>query len=175
MPLTLRTFSRFMFALAALSFLSACASGPIPTTDPAIFLVRHAEKQKGSDPALTDAGAARADRIAAQLEKAGIEKIYSTDYTRTRDTAAPLAEKLGLEIILYDPRDLPGFADHLNSENLTVLVVGHSNTTPSLVTLLGGEATPIPESEYDRLYCLTGERTVLIVAGGDALTQPGCP
>ena len=36
------------------------------------------------------------------------------------------------------------------------LVVGHSNTTPELVDLLGGEGGPpiVEEWEYDRLYLL---------------------
>ena len=44
--------------------------------------------------------------------------------------------------------------DRLVDEGGRHLVVGHSNTTPELVTLLGGSpGTPIEEAdEYDRLY-----------------------
>jgi hypothetical protein len=35
-------------------------------------------------------------------------------------------------------------------------VVGHSDTTPELVKLLGGEpGSPIAPDEYDRMYILT--------------------
>ena len=151
---------------------SAAAEEASPTT---IFLVRHAEKEAGRDPALTPDGAARAARLATQLADAGIKIIYSTDTKRTRETAAPLAEKLGLEITLYDPYDLPGFAEHLKAAPKTALVVGHSNTTPQLVVLLGGEATPIPETDYERLYCVDGDSTTLLIAGGDTLKGTGCP
>ena len=36
------------------------------------------------------------------------------------------------------------------------LVVGHSNTTPSVVELLGGDpGSKIEKTEYDRLYIVT--------------------
>ena len=45
------------------------------------------------------------------------------------------------------------------------LVVGHSNTTPELVGLLGGDpSSPIPEDEYDRLYVVRHQ------PGSDATT-----
>lgn len=55
---------------------------------------------------------------------------------------------------LYDPRDLPGLVEKLRRAGGRHLVVGHSNTTPAVVELLGGEpGQPINEAgEYDRLY-----------------------
>lgn len=123
-----------------------------------IFLVRHAEKTADkTDPALTSAGQARAELLADMLKDAGITHIHSSDFTRTRDTAAPLAERLGLEVALYDPRDLPAMALKLKSMSGRHLVVGHSNTTPPLTELLGGEGgAPIVEAiEYDRLYVVS--------------------
>jgi len=123
-----------------------------------IFLVRHAEKTADkNDPALTAVGTARAEQLAAMLKDAGISHIHSSDYTRTRDTAAPLAARLGLEVQLYDPRDLAAMAERLKSQSGRHLVVGHSNTTPQLTELLGGNGgTPIVEAtEYDRLYYVT--------------------
>ena len=70
----------------------------------------------------------------------------------------------------YDPRDLPGFAAQLRRSPGRHLVLGHSNTTPSLVEALGGDAHgPIDEFEYDRLYIvvITGDEvsTVLLRFG----------
>ena len=123
-----------------------------------IFLVRHAEKTADkNDPGLTQAGQARALALANRLGGEGITHIHSSDYTRTRDTAEPLAEKMGLVIQIYDPRDLPAIAAKLKATPGRHLVVGHSNTTPPLVELLGGDGgSPIVEaSEYDRLYIVT--------------------
>lgn len=156
------------FTIILAAMLTACVSVNTasveaePTANAnTIFLVRHAEKQKGPDPSLTAAGETRADVLAAMLKDAGITHIHSSDYARTRQTAAPLADALGLSVELYDPRDLPAMAARLKTMTGTHLVVGHSNTTPQLTELLGGDGgTPIVEAtEYDRLY--------LVVTGAD--------
>ena len=123
-----------------------------------LYLVRHAEKQDGDNPALTEDGVARADALADRLEDAGIEAVWSTDYRRTMQTAQPLADRLGLDVQVYDPSDLSGFADQLQADGETALVVGHSNTTPQLAGLLGGDPGPeiVEASEYDRLYVISG-------------------
>ncbi|MEP6343246.1 MAG: histidine phosphatase family protein [Maricaulaceae bacterium] len=138
-----------------------------------IFLVRHAEKTAAkTDPALTQAGQDRAQLLANMLGDVGITHIHSSDYKRTRDTAAPLAAHLGLEVMIYDPRDLEGMAAKLKSMSGRHLVVGHSNTTPPLTELLGGEGgRPIVEAtEYDRLYIVTptanGEVTTTLLRFG---------
>ncbi len=122
-----------------------------------VFLVRHAEKTtEEQDPGLTEAGLARAFELATMLRDAGIEHILSSDYRRTRDTAIPLAEALGLSIEIYDPRDLPALVARLAELGGRVLVVGHSNTTPTVVELLGGDpGPPIDEAEHDRLYVVS--------------------
>ena len=119
-----------------------------------LYLVRHAEKQAGDDPGLTDAGLQRAANLAILLQDADINHLFSSDYRRTRETAAPLATSLGLDIQIYDPRDLASFAEKLRSLDGNALVIGHSNTTPELAQFLGGRSEPMPEWEYDRLYQL---------------------
>lgn len=140
------------------------APAPVSVTDPAadtaspvIILVRHAEKADDDprDPDLTPEGRARATALAALLTDAGVTRILSSDYRRTRETARPLAEHVGLDVELYDPRDLDGLAAELRQATGVVVVVGHSNTTPELAGLLGaGDTASMPESEYDRLIVL---------------------
>ena len=151
------------FSLAVALMLSAC-SADIPKADAvspdAVFLVRHAEKTADkTDPALTEAGKARAVALADRLMDEGITDIHSSNTKRTRDTAAPLAKRLDIKVQLYDPRDLPAMAAKLKTASGRHLVVGHSNTTPQLTELLGGDGgTPIVEAtEYDRLYIVTTE------------------
>jgi len=75
------------------------------------YLVRHAEKVLDQrDPDLTPAGYKRADDLAARLASVPLSAIYSSDYKRTRQTAAPVATAQDVTITLYDPRDLAGFA-----------------------------------------------------------------
>lgn len=130
-----------------------------PDDAPAVvFLVRHAEKADDgtADPPLTPEGRRRAGALAGELADAGLDRVYSTDYRRTRETAAPVVAAAGAPLELYDPGDLETMARRLRERAGRSLVVGHSNTTPTLVELLGGEpGPPIGEAwEYDRLYVL---------------------
>jgi|GEM_PF-2331648 len=143
------------------SIIEAYRPQELPASDQKplkVFLVRHAEKvDQSRDPDLSEAGYQRAAALADVLRSANIEYVHSSDYMRTRKTAAPVAELFGLEVRLYDPRNLPAFAEQLNEEGGIHLVVGHSNTTPALTELLGGEpGEPIEEkNEYDRLYVVS--------------------
>ena len=139
--------------LVSMSVISATENDAL-----VVFLVRHAEKLSGGhDPDLSAAGFERAKELAAVLRDSGITHIHSSDYIRTRKTAAPVAATLGLEVALYNPRELPALVDELRKAGGTHLVVGHSNTTPSMVELLGGDpGGAIDEpGEYDRLYVVT--------------------
>lgn len=159
MTLKRRTFLRSGLAalLVAASGITACATAPSISDEPVstIYLVRHAEKEKGPDPALTEAGMERADRLATRLSDAGLSKIWSTDTRRTRETAGPISKMTGTEVSIYDGRDLDNFAEQLRATGGNHLVVGHSNTTPVLASALGDDPTPFPvveATEYDRLY-----------------------
>ena len=156
---------RYFVSLILALTLMACST-PEPQPDATYYLVRHAEKLKDvPDPGLTKEGLARAEDLAERLADANVTKIYSSDYVRTRLTAKPLAENLGLELVFYDPRDLPGLAEKLLSETGQIVVAGHSNTTPQLAELLGAQpGEPIvEETEYNRLYVIT--RTGNIIEG----------
>ena len=145
-----------MGLVCACSTSSQAETAEAVASRPTLYLVRHAEKQTGDDPALTEAGNTRAAALADRLEDAGIEAIWSTDYRRTLQTAAPLAQRLDLEVQVYDPGDLASFAEQLKTTGETALVVGHSNTTPQLAGLLGGNPGPeiVEASEYDRIYVI---------------------
>jgi len=123
--------------------------------DGTFYLLRHAEKQADGtkDPHLTERGERRATFLAQQLSLANITKIYSTDYHRTKETVQPLSELLGVSVELYNPRELQEFADSLKKESGQIVIVGHSNTTPMLTTLLSDAVVDdIDESEYENMY-----------------------
>ena len=147
--------------------LIGCSSTPhaVPsgsTQEPlVVFLVRHGEKTDLSeDPELSAAGRERAVTLASTLRSSEIEYVHSSDYIRTRRTAAPTAAKHGLEVELYDPDDLFGLVEKLRRTGGRHLVVGHSTTTPSVVELLGGKPdSAINEAgEFDRLYIVAISR-----------------
>lgn len=119
-----------------------------------IYLVRHGEKQPDQkDPDLTSCGLNRAEYIAKQLELVKIKHIYSTDYNRTMQTAAPIAKQRSLAINHYNPNQLPEFSKQLIDNKQNAIVVGHSNTTAVLAGLLIAEpGQPFAEDVYDRVY-----------------------
>ena len=144
--------------------LLGCSSNPdtVPSASEheplLVFLVRHGEKVDASeDPELSAAGRNRATALARILRSAEVEYVHSSDFIRTRDTAAPTAIAHGLEVELYDPRDLPTLAETLRRTGGRHLVVGHSTTTPPMVELLGGKSSSAinEEGEFDRLYIVT--------------------
>ena len=121
-----------------------------------VYLVRHAEKlDESADAPLITAGRERAELLAEVLVDAGLTHIHTTDFQRTRGTAAPIAERLGIQPRLYATNEMQGLADWLRATPGRHLVSGHQNSTTGLIRLLGGESTDIADPEYDRLYILT--------------------
>ena len=121
-------------------------------------LVRHAEKMVSEDrnPDLTSRGYQRAAQLSDFLSAIDLDAIYSTDYHRTLKTVDPISRSRDITAILYDPSDLQAFADKLIAEHPgeTVLVSGHSNTTPLLINLLLGRSvySNLQDSEYDWVF-----------------------
>lgn len=159
-------------AALLLAFAAPALAIAEPAAEPAetvVYLVRHAEKEVGeaasADPPLTEAGVARAAELVRVLRAEGITHVFSTPFRRCTETARPLAGHFGLGIEEYDPHALEAFAERLRSLPGRHVVVGHSNTTPRLVELLGGEpGDAIDETlEHDRLY-------VVVLRGADPPT-----
>ncbi len=128
------------------------------------MVLRHAEKQSDSNERgvpLSEAGRARARRLAELLKDTDVTAIYSTDTERTKATAEPLAQVLKLEIKTYEARDADGrlapqlLVDRLRRDHGkdVVLVIGHSDTLPGLFKALGcpGEIR-IASNEFDNLF-----------------------
>ena len=83
-----------------------------------IYLVRHAEKQTAvSDPPLTSCGKERAVSLKEFLSDIPIDVVYSTDFKRTRGTAAPVADAKALEIQSYAPHALEALKETLMANN----------------------------------------------------------
>lgn len=150
--------ARRLFALPFAMLLVACAAqAPRDVAPLEVVVVRHAEKlaDGGSDPALSDPGRARAQRLADLLRDAPLVAAYSTDTQRTRQTAKPSADAHGLAITIYNPRMPPAeFVAWLKQTHPrgTVLVVGHSNTAPAIAAALCRcGVAPMGEGEYDRV------------------------
>ncbi len=152
---------------ACLALAGALLVPAFAFADPAmIFVTRHGEKAaEGKDPNLTPQGQARARALAAILKKVGIKHVFSTATMRTQQTAQPLAQQAGVPVQTYDPGKPAIVIDKIKALSGPTLLVGHSNTVPDLVKLLGGApGLPIADDEFDRLY------QVIIAADGSVTT-----
>jgi len=117
-----------------------------------VVIVRHAERANGT---LTAEGEKRAETLARLLSNTGVSAIFSTNYTRTIETANNTADRLGITIQFYN--SFLGVADLIKSEyaGKVVLVVGHSNTVSETAEALGISSAPRIDGEYDNLFIVT--------------------
>ena len=125
------------------------------------YFIRHAEKDKSDksnkNPNLIMEGVLRAAKWSLVFDNLKFDAIYSTDYNRTRDTTKPTAEKNDLDITIYDPRNIDVKTFLETTKGKTVLVVGHSNTTPMFVNSILGtkKYQSIDETNNANLYIVT--------------------
>src|SRR4030095_6326971 len=123
-----------VLALLAVTLLAASPAPPVaPAT--VVLLVRHAERAPGTgDVPISDVGQARAQALAEIGKIAGVSAIITTQFQRTRQTAAPLAAPLGsTPATVTTQSDVKAHAAEVAAAvrlqaGKTVLVVGHSNT-----------------------------------------------
>jgi len=133
-----------------------------------VFLIRHAEREDEprQDPPLRKDGVARSQALARLLGTAGIKAIFTSQYTRTKQTAEPLATKLGINVTPFTLKSNPSNPRQIAEESTaevtnkilehageSVLVIGHSNSIPDVIKMLGGDFIPtIDERKFDDLF-----------------------
>ena len=152
--------------LLAAVFLRACAptaglesgdSAASPATERTIFVTRHLHKAQGDDPPLSSEGAAAAQRLADLLADKRIVATFATPTRRAMQTAAPLAQRIGVAVSEYDASAPEKLVASVASIDGSVLVVGHSNTVPDLVTRFGGHSRPVlTEQDYGTVFVIDG-------------------
>lgn len=125
-----------------------------------IWIVRHAEKDvsdtKDPDPELSAVGGQRAEALMKTLKGKNVDSIFVTQYKRTKLTAFPLSDKIGLPMKVYNPSKQKEFAEGLlkHAEGKKVLVVGHSNTVLELIEAFGAKKPvgELSDDDYDYLF-----------------------
>jgi broad specificity phosphatase PhoE len=138
-----------------------------------VILVRHADVPAGSaNPSLTAQGHARATALASMLRDTPLNAIFVSDQLRTQQTAQPAADQAHLQLQKKtEAADLTAAIRARTSG--TILVVGHSNTVPQVISMLGGPRFEIGETEFDNLFLLTlnqGQASVVRLRYGTADT-----
>ncbi len=163
-----------MKRIILLLFISALTFNVSAQTDVTTFiLVRHAEKSKDNprDPNLSEAGVKRAESLNEMLKQADIAALYSSPYKRTKNTVQPIADAKGLEVNTYDPRSAAFLEDiMIKFKGKTIVISGHSNTTPNVVNALIGEDRfkQLSEDDYGKIYVVSvteiGKGTVTLLS-----------
>ena len=146
-----------LFSIFCLITVSAQTTEPTSTTT--IILVRHAEKMDDgiNDPNLTPKGLNRANDLQKVLAKEFVvSAIFSTPFKRTQQTATPSAEYFSVPIQEHNHKN-PAYLEELildQYKGKTVLIAGHSNSTPILVNqFLGEETYPyLSEDVFNQLF-----------------------
>jgi phosphohistidine phosphatase SixA len=136
-----------------------------------VFLVRHAEKadEPRQDPPLLEKGVARSQELARLLTNGGVKAIYASQFKRTQLTGEPIAKQLGLTVtpitLKSNPTDRLKIAEESTAEIVNkilsrpgenALVIGHSNSVPDVIKMLGGDVVPtIGEKTFNDLFIVT--------------------
>lgn len=135
-----------------LLFLCLFPVAALSQNEGVIFLVRHAERGAGDAALLNPAGEERARCLAQTLRDSQITKIFTTDVKRTQQTAEPLARKLHLQLTIVPKSNMDELLRDLQaSKNDRVLVVGHSDTLPTVLQRLGAGNLSADQMDYDRM------------------------
>jgi len=142
------------------SFSQECSS---------FYLIRHAEKLRldktEKNPKLNEKGILRAEKWKEVLKNINLDKIYSTNYNRTIETAKPTSKSQKIDITIYSPSNI----DYINFKEINkgkkVLIVGHSNTIPNFVNGL------IEKDFYDQIDDLNNSNLYLVNICGDIISH----
>ncbi|MET2984141.1 SixA phosphatase family protein [Aureibaculum conchae] len=152
---------KFLFAILLFSLTFTAFSQQKEKTT--YYLIRHAEKERvdktDKNPELNKKGKARAKKWSRIFDELKIDAIYSTDYNRTLQTAAPTAKSKKLEVKKYHPINIDMDSFLKETKGKSVLIVGHSNTVPSFANKLigNGKYLNIDDTDNDNLYLVTIE------------------
>jgi 2,3-bisphosphoglycerate-dependent phosphoglycerate mutase len=160
----MKIFLSLFLGLLLFTFAGASSQVSAQNKKLTIILIRHAEKDVSEgadkiDPDLTAQGRTRAERLVEVVKKYKPNRIYSTNFKRTRLTVAPLAEKRKVPVEIYDHKKLAEFFNQLMQETKSrrILVVGHNTTTPALANMLIGQEKykALDESVYNKMWIIT--------------------
>lgn len=148
----------YLTAIIIVCIFSSCC------TYTRFYVVRHAEKTLSdcNAPLASPQGTDRANTLRDLLLSKGIDSIFVSDCLRTQQTAQPLATALGITMIQAGTsatatNELAKRLNRINKKE--VLVVGHTNTIPSIVLALSGRSiAPINDDDYDNMYIIRIKR-----------------
>ena len=133
------------------------------------YLIRHAEKLRidktERNPKLNEKGVIRAEKWKEVLKNINLDKIYSTNYNRTIETANPTSKSQKIDIIIYSPSNIDYRSFKEINQGKKVLIVGHSNTIPNFVNGL------IEKDFYNQINDLNNSNLYIVNICGDIVSH----
>lgn len=147
---------RFIFSLA-------CAVLPFAASaQQAVILVRHAELAGGpsasaSEASLSPAGQARARRLAEMFGDAGLAAVYVADAPAARQTALPIAKRMGRTPIVI-PAGADALVRQLRSAHAgqRVMVIADADGVADALSALGhAKHIRIPGRDHGNVFVVT--------------------
>lgn len=159
--------NHFLIFLLACFFWVACRPANERRT---IYVVRHAEKDTGSNPALSAAGQARAGALYRKLKDSNIDVILVTQYRRTALTGDSLRIYNHIDTLHYDA-DTTALSlfekiNRLPPKMKHILVIAHSNTIPAIIRkagIKGFAGREIPDYAYDNLFIIQQNKDTMML------------
>jgi phosphohistidine phosphatase SixA len=163
---------RSLVAIGLFLFVGCAHAPPASESTRVVIVVRHTEKAKDDpkDPTLSDEGKERARRLDELLAGERVTHLFATHYRRTQLTLAPLAERIGKKVVVFDANDKTSLLEALRAlpGGSVAVVAGHSDTVPGIVRALGGEVRGVSETgEGPKLEDHAYDRLFIVILGSD--------
>ncbi len=150
-------------AVFLLRFLFEGGPSPEPCTSGATttaIITRHAEKESGADPSLTEEGQLRAEQFGTILANIEADLLVTSELRRTIETLLPLAEAQGKteeDLVKLETADQVIKLVEGAAPGSTIVIAHHSFTIPSILDKLGvtgHEEISIGGSNYDNWFLI---------------------
>ena len=161
---------KFLVHICFCMVIAVNAMAQEPGFNGKLFIVRHGEKDTGTNPALSLAGQKRAGDLYRELKDNKIDLILVSQYRRTAMTADSLRLYNKIEMLQYKAdataESLFQFIQANASRAKNILIVGHSNTLPVIIKRAGVANYPqndIPDYEYDNLFIVEKKKDEALV------------
>jgi len=131
-------------------------SKAVATNANVFYFIRHCEPNGNSktNPHLSKAGIKRAHLYKTFFANKSIDTVFSTNLNRTFDTSSIIAKTKGQRVYFYDPFDIDYVKFLENHKSNSLVIIGHSNTTPEFVNGVLGKYkySQMVDDNYSNIY-----------------------
>lgn len=154
----------FLLSVITILSLNAC-------TTQTFYIVRHAEKENESESSgLSREGIERGMALEKYMADKKLDTVFTSEKRRAVLTGLSVSLPQSLPQVTLEQSPalkLENFIARLKniSGNKNILIVGHTNTIPSIIqSICGRQIMAIPETDYGFIYTITVKGTQITLA-----------